>query len=97
MSIQEHRGEPGVEKGRTMEIHIVESAEAGGVVVADLFEEVLRARGEEGAVLGLAAYLAAAGFARHAVRRLGGINGDVLGATIETGTAATLVAAVLLL
>jgi len=50
-----------------------------------------------GAAVGLAAYLASAGFARHAVRRLGGINGDVLGATIEMGTAATLVAAVLLL
>lgn len=50
-----------------------------------------------GALLGLAAYLASAAFARHAVRRLGGINGDVLGATIETGTAATLVAAILLL
>lgn len=50
-----------------------------------------------GAVFGLAAYAAAAGFARHAVRRLGGIGGDVLGAGIELGTAAALVAAVLLL
>lgn len=37
-----------------MEIHIVDSAEAGGIVVADLFEEVLREAGEQGAVLGLA-------------------------------------------
>ncbi|MDX2357416.1 adenosylcobinamide-GDP ribazoletransferase [Dietzia sp. PP-33] len=50
-----------------------------------------------GAVVGLASYAAAAGFARHAVRRLGGINGDVLGAGIEVGTAVALVAAVLLL
>lgn len=50
-----------------------------------------------GAVAGLVAYAAAAGFARHAVRRLGGISGDVLGATIEAGTAVTLVVAVLLL
>ena len=50
-----------------------------------------------GAAVGLAAYLASAGFSRHAVRRLGGIGGDVLGATIEAGTAAALVAAVLLL
>lgn len=49
-----------------------------------------------GAALGVAAYAAAAGFARHAVRRLGGISGDVLGATIEAGTAAALAAAVLL-
>lgn len=50
-----------------------------------------------GAAFGLAAYAAAAGFARHAVRRFGGIGGDVLGATIEAGAAAALVAAVLLL
>lgn len=49
-----------------------------------------------GVVVGLAAYATAAGFARHAARRLGGISGDVLGATVEAGTAATLVAAVLL-
>ncbi|WP_346034486.1 adenosylcobinamide-GDP ribazoletransferase [Dietzia natronolimnaea] len=41
-------------------------------------------------------YAAAAGFARHAVRRLGGVNGDVLGAGIEAGTAAALVIAVIL-
>lgn len=50
-----------------------------------------------GAAIGLAAYLAAAAATRHVVRRLGGVNGDVLGATIEAGTATTLVAAVLLL
>ena len=50
-----------------------------------------------GALVGLCALLAAAVFSRHAVRRLGGINGDVLGGVIEAGTAATLVAAVLLL
>lgn len=50
-----------------------------------------------GAVFGLATCAAAAGFARHAVRRLGGINGDILGAGIELGTAVALVAAVLLL
>ena len=50
-----------------------------------------------GAALGVAAYLATAGAGRHVVRRLRGITGDVLGAAVETGTAATLVAAVLLL
>lgn len=50
-----------------------------------------------GAAAGVVAYAATAGFGRHAVRRLGGINGDILGAAVETGTAATLVAAVLLL
>ncbi|MFD2394018.1 adenosylcobinamide-GDP ribazoletransferase [Dietzia aerolata] len=45
----------------------------------------------------MAALLVTAAAGRHVVRRLGGINGDVLGASIETGTAATLVAAVLLL
>lgn len=50
-----------------------------------------------GALLGPAAFLATAIAGRHVVRRLRGINGDVLGAAIETGTAATLVAAVLLL
>lgn len=49
-----------------------------------------------GAALGLSLYAAAAGFARHAVRRLGGVNGDVLGAGIEAGTAAALVIAVIL-
>ena len=50
-----------------------------------------------GAALGVAAYLATAGAGRHVVRRMRGITGDVLGAAVETGTAATLVAAVLLL
>ncbi|WP_309230346.1 MULTISPECIES: adenosylcobinamide-GDP ribazoletransferase [unclassified Dietzia] len=49
-----------------------------------------------GATIGLALYAAAAGFARHAVRRLGGVNGDILGAGIEAGTAAALVVAVML-
>lgn len=50
-----------------------------------------------GAAVGLVAFLSTAAAGRHVVRRLGGINGDVLGAAIEAGTAATLVAAVLLL
>lgn len=50
-----------------------------------------------GALLGLGACALAAGFTRHVVRRLGGVNGDVLGGVIEAGTAAALVAAVLLL
>ena len=50
-----------------------------------------------GAAVGPATFLATAAAGRHVVRRLGGINGDVLGAAIETGTATTLVAAVLLL
>lgn len=50
-----------------------------------------------GAAVGLVGYTAAAGFARHTVRRFGGVNGDVLGAGIEAGTAAALGAAVLLL
>ena len=50
-----------------------------------------------GAAMGLIAFLATAAAGRHVVRRLGGINGDVLGAAIETGAAATLVAAALLL
>ena len=50
-----------------------------------------------GAAMGLIAFLATVAAGRHVVRRLGGINGDVLGAAIETGAAATLVAAALLL
>lgn len=50
-----------------------------------------------GAAAGLAAYAATAGFGRHVVRRLGGVNGDVLGSVIETGTAVALATAVLLL
>jgi adenosylcobinamide-GDP ribazoletransferase len=42
-----------------------------------------------GAVLG--GLLAAATLRRHAVRRLGGISGDVFGALVELGTTATLV------
>jgi adenosylcobinamide-GDP ribazoletransferase len=38
-----------------------------------------------------AGLLAAAGLRRHAVRRLGGVSGDVLGALIELGTTAVLV------
>ena len=49
-----------------------------------------------GAAAGVAAYAATATFGRHAVRRLGGVNGDVLGAVIEAGTVAALIAAVLL-
>ena len=49
-----------------------------------------------GAAAGLVAYAAAAGFARHVTRRLGGISGDVLGASLEAGTAVGLVVAVLL-
>lgn len=50
-----------------------------------------------GAAAGLLACAGAVGVCRHAVRRLGGINGDVLGAGIEAGTATALVVAVLLL
>jgi adenosylcobinamide-GDP ribazoletransferase len=39
----------------------------------------------------LAGLLVAAAVARHAVRRLGGINGDVFGALVEIGATATLV------
>lgn len=37
-----------------MQVHIVPDAAAGGALVADLFEEVIREAGEAGAVLGLA-------------------------------------------
>ena len=50
-----------------------------------------------GAVAGAVAYAMAAAFARHAVRRLGGISGDILGGTIESGTVAALTVAVFLL
>lgn len=50
-----------------------------------------------GSVMGVATYAGAAAFSRHAVRRIGGINGDILGATIEIGTVAALVIAVFLL
>ena len=39
----------------------------------------------------LAGLLAAAGLARHAVRRLGGVSGDVFGALVEGATTVTLV------
>jgi adenosylcobinamide-GDP ribazoletransferase len=39
----------------------------------------------------LAGLLAAAALTRHAVRRLGGVSGDVFGALVEVGTTATLV------
>ena len=39
----------------------------------------------------LAGLLAAAGLARHAVRRLGGVSGDVFGAMVEGATTVTLV------
>jgi len=35
--------------------------------------------------------LAGAALTAHAARRLGGVNGDVFGAVVETGTAAFLV------
>lgn len=50
-----------------------------------------------GALAALLTCAAAAAFTRHAVRRFGGVNGDVLGAGIEAGTATALVVAVLLL
>src|SRR5699024_11489948 len=43
-----------------------------------------------GATAGRAAYAAAAGVAGHGVRRFGGGDGDVLGATIEAGAAPAL-------
>lgn len=48
-----------------------------------------------GPLVVLAGWGAAAVTVRHAVRRLGGINGDVLGAAIEIGLAAALAAAAL--
>lgn len=53
--------------------------------------------GAAGALVGAVAYVGAAAFSRHAVRRLGGVNGDILGATIELGTLTALAAAVVLL
>ena len=50
-------------------------------------------RGPAAVLAGLAV---AAALRRHAVRRLGGITGDVLGALVETATAAALLAAALL-
>jgi adenosylcobinamide-GDP ribazoletransferase len=75
-------------------------APAAAITVVVLGLGALCAAAVDASVLGwlatqVAALALAAGFRAHTTRRLGGVSGDVFGALIELGTAATLVGLVL--